>query len=140
MVLVFGACVLYPDGIFPILGENNAFFPIGKKQQRYFSQLNWYRYRSQKGEKKSLLCLKFTRKFNLISFLIISHHVPKRREVRLFLFVWVKALCPSQQFSSNVETFSWVQPVLSNGDEVFCLRTQHRTPGEIGTCDLAIKG
>ena len=34
------------------------------------------------------------------------------------LFVWVKALRLSQQFFSHVETFSWVEPVLSNEDDV----------------------
>ena len=32
---------------------------------------------------------------------------------------------PSQQFSSHVETFSQVERVLSNEDEVSCSRTQH---------------
>ena len=38
----------------------------------------------------------------------------------LFLFVWVEALCPSQQFFSRLGTFSWVEPVLSNEDKVSC--------------------
>ena len=33
------------------------------------------------------------------------------------LFVWVKALHPSQQFFSHVGTFSGVEPVLGNEDE-----------------------
>ena len=41
--------------------------------------------------------------------------------------VWVEALCPNQQFFSHVGKFSWVEPVLSNEDEV----SQHCTPGEI---------
>ena len=45
--------------------------------------------------------------------------------------VWVEALRPNQQFFSHVGKFSWVEPVLGNEDEVFCLRTQHCTPGEI---------
>ena len=53
--------------------------------------------------------------------------------------VWVEALRPSQQLFSHVGTFSWVEPALSNEDEVSCSRTQHRTPGEIRTRDLAIK-
>ena len=36
-------------------------------------------------------------------------------------------------------TFSWVEPVQSNEDEVSCSRTPHRAPGEIRTRDLAIK-
>ena len=55
------------------------------------------------------------------------------------VFVWVEALRPSQQFFSHVGTFSWVAPILSNEDEVSCSRTQHRTLGEILTCNLAIK-
>ena len=54
------------------------------------------------------------------------------------LFVWVEALIPSLQFFSHVGMFSWVEPVLSNEDEVSCSRTQHRAPGEIQTFDLAI--
>ena len=34
------------------------------------------------------------------------------------LFVWLEALRPSQQFFSRVGTFSWVEPVLSDEDEV----------------------
>ena len=59
--------------------------------------------------------------------------------IELVLFVWVEALRPSQQFFSHVRTISWVEPVLSNEDEVSCSRTQHRAPGEIRTHDLAIK-
>ena len=33
-------------------------------------------------------------------------------------FVWVVALRPSQQFFSHVGMFSWIEPVLSNEDEV----------------------
>ena len=54
-------------------------------------------------------------------------------------FVWVEALHSSQQFFSHVKTFSWVEPVLCNKDEVSCSRTQYRDPGEIGTRVLAIK-
>ena len=43
------------------------------------------------------------------------------------LFVWVEALRPSQQFFSHVRTFSSVELVLSNEDDVSCLRTQHRS-------------
>ena len=56
----------------------------------------------------------------------------------VFMFVWVEDLLPSQQFFSHVATFSWVEPVLSNKDEVSCSRTQHCAPGEIRTRDLAI--
>ena len=38
---------------------------------------------------------------------------------RLKLF-WVEALRPRQQFFSYVGTFSWVEPVVSNEDEVNC--------------------
>ena len=41
-------------------------------------------------------------------------------------FVWIEALCPSQQFFSHVWTFSWVEPVPSNEEKVSCSRTQHR--------------
>ena len=44
----------------------------------------------------------------------------------MVLFVWVEALHPSQQFFSHVRTFSRVEPVLNNEDEVSCLGTQHR--------------
>ena len=50
-------------------------------------------------------------------------------------FVWVETLHPSQQFFSHFGAFSCVEPVLSNEDEVSCSRRQHRTPGEIRTCD-----
>ena len=40
-----------------------------------------------------------------------------------FLGVGVDALRHSQQFFSHVMTFSWVEPVLSNKDEVPCSRT-----------------
>ena len=53
--------------------------------------------------------------------------------------VWIEAFHPSQQFFSHVGMFSWVEPVLSNGDEVSCSRTQHLASGEIRTRDLAIK-
>ena len=49
-------------------------------------------------------------------------------------FVWVEGLSPSQQFFRHVGTFSWVEPILSNEDEVSCSRTQHRAPGEIQPC------
>ena len=39
------------------------------------------------------------------------------------LFVWVEALRPSEQFFSYVGTVSWVEPELSNEDEVSCSRT-----------------
>ena len=35
--------------------------------------------------------------------------------------------------------FSWVEPVLSNDDEVSCSRIQHRASRGLGTCDLVIK-
>ena len=54
-------------------------------------------------------------------------------------FFLVEALHISQHFFSHVGTFSWVEPVLSNEDEVSCSMTQHRAPGEIRTRDLAIK-
>ena len=57
----------------------------------------------------------------------------------VFFFVLVEDLLPSQQFFSHVATFSWVEPVLSNKDEVSCSGTQHCSPGEIQTRDLAIK-
>ena len=44
----------------------------------------------------------------------------KRNKINRFLFVWVEALRPSQQFFSHVGTFTWVEPVLSNEDEVSC--------------------
>ena len=37
---------------------------------------------------------------------------------------------PGQQFFSYVGTFSRVEPVLSNEDEVSCSRTQHCALGE----------
>ena len=61
------------------------------------------------------------------------------RSRKIGLFVCVEAFRPSQQFCSHVGTFSWVVPVLSNEDEVFCSRSQHCAPGEIRTRDLAIK-
>ena len=51
----------------------------------------------------------------------------------------VEALHPSQQLFSHVGTFSWVEPVLSNEDEVSCSCTQHCAPGEDRAHDLAIK-
>ena len=53
---------------------------------------------------------------------------------RVFDFVWVDALHPSQQFFSHFGMFSWVEPVLSNENEVSCSRTQHHAPGEIQPC------
>ena len=40
---------------------------------------------------------------------------------------------PVNNFSvmSHVRTFSWVEPVLGNTDELSCSRIQHRVPGEI---------
>ena len=43
------------------------------------------------------------------------------------VFDWVKALRPSQQFFSHVGTFSWVEPVLSNEDEVSLVRFKTAT-------------
>ena len=57
----------------------------------------------------------------------------------LGMFIWVEALRPSHNFFNHIRTSSWVEPVLSNEDEVSCSRTQHHAPGEIPTCDLAIK-
>ena len=45
-----------------------------------------------------------------------------------FLFVWVEALCPSQQFFSHVGMLTSVELVLSNEDELSCSRTQHHAP------------
>ena len=62
--------------------------------------------------------------------------------MKLFMnnvFVWVAALGPSQQFVTHVGMFSWVEPVLSNEDEVSSSRTQHPASGEIQTRDLAFK-
>ena len=50
-----------------------------------------------------------------------------------------EALRLGQQFFSNFGMASWVKPVLSNGDEVSCSRTQHRAHGENQTCDIGIK-
>ena len=69
--------------------------------------------------------------FDTPSYLLCPYH--------FYLFVvWVEALHPSQQFFSHVVMFSWVEPVLSNEDEVSCSRTQHCAPGEIRTRVLAI--
>ena len=59
--------------------------------------------------------------------------------IETILFALVEALRPGQHFFSHVGMFSWVKPVLSNENEKSCSRTQHRAPGEIRTCDLAIK-
>ena len=57
-----------------------------------------------------------------------------------YLFVYLfGALRPDQQFFSYFVMASWVYPVLINGDEVSCSRTQHHAPDEDRTCDLAIK-
>ena len=56
----------------------------------------------------------------------------------VFLFVWVEDLLPSQQFFSHVATFSLVEPVLRNKDEVSCSRKQHCAPGEIRTRDNTV--
>ena len=53
----------------------------------------------------------------------------------LMIFAWIEALRPSQQFFSHVGRFSWVEPVLSNEEEVSCSRTQHCALGEIQSCD-----
>ena len=45
----------------------------------------------------------------------------------------------SLQFFSHVRKFSRVELLLSNKDEVSCSRTQHSTPHEIHTPDLAIE-
>ena len=55
------------------------------------------------------------------------------------LFVWALRPMASQQLFSHFVTASWVKPVLSNGDDVSCSRTQQCYPGEDQTCDLAIK-
>ena len=44
-----------------------------------------------------------------------------------------------QQFFFHVGTLSWVEPVLSNEDELSCSRTQHPAPGRIRTRDHAIE-
>ena len=55
------------------------------------------------------------------------------------LFVLFVAFRLSQHFFSHVGSFSWVEPVLSNENDVSCSRTQHRAPGEIRTRNLTIK-
>ena len=40
-------------------------------------------------------------------------------------FVWVEVSQPGQQFFSHVGKFSWVDPILSNEDEVSCSGTHH---------------
>ena len=54
------------------------------------------------------------------------------------LFVSVETVCPSQHFFSHVGTFSWVESVLSNEDEVSCSGTQHCILDEIHCRNLAI--
>ena len=65
----------------------------------------------------------------------VKHRLQRQHTTRLIgpncpgiikvFFVWVDALHPSQQFFSHVGMFSWVEPVLSNEDEVSCSRTEH---------------
>ena len=54
----------------------------------------------------------------------------------VYLFDLLESLRPSQQFFSHVETFSWVEQVLSNEDEVPCSWIQHRAPGLRLNCDV----
>ena len=59
---------------------------------------------------------------------------------RGFLFLWVlgKGYVILLWHSLSLP-YNYFEPVLSNEDEVSCLGTQHRAPGEIRTRDLAIK-
>ena len=82
------------------------------------------------------MCDKSTGDFKESVFSLINSFTTK--PMKWHVLVWVEALCPSQQLFSHVMTFSWVEPVLSNDNEVSCSRTQHRAPGEIRTLDLAI--
>ena len=78
---------------------------------------------------------------NIDFTLAISCVKRERKMLRngLCLFVCLfEALRPSE-FFSHFGTASWVLPVLRNGDEMSCSRTQLRAPGEDRTCDLAIK-
>ena len=54
------------------------------------------------------------------------------------LFVCLGLGFTSQSTICHVGMFSLVETVLSNEDEAFCSRTQHCSPGEIQTRDLAI--
>ena len=69
----------------------------------------------------------------------LSHMWPVQGSCETSQVLLAAALRPSQQFFSHVRMFSWVEPVLSNEDEVSCSRTQHHVPGEIRTHYLGIK-
>ena len=73
----------------------------------------------------------------MFHYLQISHNL---LDSRTSLFVrFIEALHPGQQFFSHFGTASWLKPVLSNGDEVSCSRTQHCALGVDRTHNLAIK-
>ena len=63
----------------------------------------------------------------------------KNEGTRICLFVCLRLYVPVNNFFSHFGMASWVKPVLSNGDEVSCSKTQFRAPGEDRTRDLAIK-
>ena len=77
-MLVFAVGVLsnflIDSRIFPISGVNNAFFPNCRKNRHYFSQLNWYWYRSQKGEKNH--CIVTVTIAHIINLSLITGVVP----------------------------------------------------------------
>ena len=69
----------------------------------------------------------------------ITRFKPHRTLLGLSLFVCLKLYVLVNNFFSHFGTASCVLPVLSNGDEVSCSRTQHRAPGKDRTRNLAIK-
>ena len=80
----------------------------------------------------SLIALAFSKcQFRQPVLAIVAEEMRKQN----VLCVWVAAVRPSQQFFSHVGTFSLVEPVLSNEDEVSCSRSRHCAPGEIPTHD-----
>ena len=55
------------------------------------------------------------------------------------LFVWAEAFTFQSTMFLSCRDVYLVDKELSNEDEVSCSRKKQRTPGEIRTCDLAIK-
>ena len=55
-----------------------------------------------------------------------------------FVCFGLRFFVPVDNFSILSGQFSWVEPILSNSEEVSSSRTQHRAPSEIQTHDLAI--
>ena len=83
----------------------------------------------------TIYVLRINKKNDTIFYSCKAYFLKKKNE----FFFGLRLYVPVNKFFSRVGTFFWVEPVLSNVDEVSCSKTQHCAPGEIRNRNLAIQ-